>query len=82
MVLESIGGPDRGSRSFRADDPNVTQITSPDGAFTWEPTPVTPFEVPVVSSGGTLHATRPRGEISGDGPVIIEVVPIAEESVT
>ena len=60
---------------------NVTQITSSDGTFLWEPTPVVPFEVLVVLPGGRYMRPFTVTAIPADGPVVIEVEPIAEESV-
>ena len=60
---------------------NVTQITSTDGTFTWEPTPVVPFEVLVVLPDGRYMRPVTVSAIPKDGPVLIEVEPTAEESV-
>ena len=60
---------------------NVTQITTADGTFRWEPTPVLPFEVLVVLPGGRYMRPFTVDAIPTDGPVVIEVEPIAEESV-
>src|SRR5262245_22265758 len=60
---------------------NITQITSHDGRFTWEPTPVVPFEVLVVLPGGRYMRPFTVTAIPADGPVVIEIEPIAEESV-
>src|SRR5262245_19788150 len=60
---------------------NVTQITAADGTFKWEPTPVPPFEVLVVLPGGRYMRPFTVVAIPEDGPVVIEVEPIAEESV-
>ena len=60
---------------------NVTQITSSDGRFSWAPNPVPPFEVLVVLPGGRYMRPFTVAEIPADGLVVIEVEPIAEESV-
>ncbi len=60
---------------------NVTQITGEGGVFTWEPTPVAPFEVLVVLPGGRYMRPFTVAAIPAEGPVSIEVEPIVEESV-
>ena len=80
VVLKSSGHPVVGAEVVVLGT-NVTQITGADGAFTWEPTPVTPFEVLVVLPGGRYMRPFTVVAIPADGPVVIEVEPIAEESV-
>jgi outer membrane receptor protein involved in Fe transport len=60
---------------------NVTQITGDTGNFRWEPNPVAPFDVLVVLPGGRYMRPFTVTRIPADGPVVIEVEPLAEESV-
>ena len=80
VVLKASGSP-VGGAEVSVLTSNVTRITAPDGTFTWEPTPVTPFEVLVVLPGGRYMRPFTVETIPAAGPVIIEIEPMAEESV-
>ncbi len=80
VVFKSSGDPVVGAEVSVLTS-NLTQITSSAGTFTWEPTPVAPFEVLVVLPGGRYMRPFTVLAIPADGPVLIEVEPIAEESV-
>ena len=80
VVLKASGDP-VGGAEVSVLNSNVTQITAADGTFTWEPTPAVPFEVLVVLPGGRYMRPFRVDAIPTNGPVVIEVEPIAEESV-
>ncbi len=80
VVLKTSGKPVVGAEVVVLGT-NVTQITGEGGVFTWEPTPVPPFEVLVVLPGGRYMRPFTVAAIPAEGPVSIEVEPIAEESV-
>jgi hemoglobin/transferrin/lactoferrin receptor protein len=61
---------------------NVVQRTDAGGGFTWIPSPTPPFEILVVLPGGRYMKPVRVETIPDSGPVIIEVLPLAEESVT
>jgi hemoglobin/transferrin/lactoferrin receptor protein len=80
VVFKATGDPVAGAEVTVLTS-NVTQITSSDGTFRWEPTPALPFEVLVVLPGGRYMRPFSVVGFPADGPVVIEVEPIAEESV-
>jgi outer membrane receptor protein involved in Fe transport len=80
VVFKASGDPVAGAE-VSVINSNITQITSADGTFRWEPTPAVPFEVLVVLPGGRYMRPFTVDAIPADGPVLIEVEPIAEESV-
>jgi hemoglobin/transferrin/lactoferrin receptor protein len=80
VVLKTGGAPVAGAE-VSVLGRNVTQITGSDGSFVWEPTPVPPFEVLVVLPGGQYMRPFLVTSIPSTGPVLIEIEPIAEESV-
>ena len=57
------------------------QRTDAEGRFMWFPQPVAPFEVLVVLPGGRYMKPFLITSIPADGPVIIAVEPLVEESV-
>jgi len=81
VVLEGTGTPVVGAE-VSVLGWNVTQLTDAKGNFTWEPTPVPPFEVLVVLPGGRYMRPVRVERFSKEGPVVIEVSPLVEESVT
>jgi outer membrane receptor protein involved in Fe transport len=80
VVLKSSGAPVVGAEVSVLGS-NVTQITGSGGVFAWEPTPVPPFEVLVVLPGGRYMRPVRVSSIPTDGPVVIAVEPLVEESV-
>ncbi|MGH9364574.1 MAG: TonB-dependent receptor [Thermoanaerobaculia bacterium] len=61
---------------------NGAERTDSDGRFTWRPSPPPPFEVLVVLPGGRYMKPIRIETLPETGPVAIEVMPLAEESVT
>jgi hemoglobin/transferrin/lactoferrin receptor protein len=59
-----------------------TQITGPDGGFQWVPDPAPPFEVLIVLPGGRYMKPFLVSSLPREGPVMIEVEPLLEESVS
>jgi outer membrane receptor protein involved in Fe transport len=80
VVLKSSGDPIVGAE-VAVLGANVTQVTGSNGNFNWEPTPVAPFEVLVVLPGGRYMRPVTVVSIPADGPVVIAVEPLVEESV-
>ncbi len=80
VVLKSTGAPIVGAEVSVLGS-NVTQITGAGGVFHWEPTPAPPFEVLVVLPGGRYMRPVSVASIPADGPVVVAVEPIVEESV-
>jgi hemoglobin/transferrin/lactoferrin receptor protein len=57
-------------------------FTDADGRFTWKPDPQPPFEILVILPGGRLMRPVLVERVPADGPVTIEVSPLAEEAIT
>jgi hemoglobin/transferrin/lactoferrin receptor protein len=57
-------------------------FTDADGRFTWKPDPQPPFEILVILPGGRFMRPVLIDRLPADGPVTIEVSPLAEEAVT
>lgn len=81
VVLRGTGAPVAGAE-VSVLGWNVVQLTDSGGSFTWEPTPAPPFEVLVVLPGGRYMRPVLVEKLPDQGPVTIEVAPLAEESVT
>lgn len=81
VVFQGSGSPVAGAEVSILGS-NAVRRTDPNGTFTWDPSPRPPFEVLVVLPGGRYMKPVRIETIPASGPVIIEVLPLAEESVT
>lgn len=57
-------------------------FTNADGRFTWRPDPQPPFEVLVILPGGRFMKPVLVQQLPDNGPLRIEVVPLADEAIT